>query len=170
MRATKIEFYGNRLIFTVADEIEAANTYVELVNAGDLEVTVKKLQKKRSLDANAYLWALLGKLAEKLETTSEELYLHYVSHYGIYKDFMLTDEEAKTFSHLWSKQGLGWPVEKLDFATEGDRVIYRAYYGSSVYTVKQMQRLIQAVVDDCKEQGIETISPLQLKIMLEAPK
>ena len=165
MRATKIELLGNRLILTMADEMEAANTFLELRSVGDLEVTIKKFHKRRSLDANAYMWKLLGELAKKLETTSEELYRHYVSQYGIYKDFLLTESEAKTMIALWEKQGLGWPVEKLDFATNGDRVIYRAYYGTSVYTSKQLSRILDAVSEDAKEAGIETMTPNQLEIL-----
>jgi hypothetical protein len=145
---------------------EVAQIYNELREA-DIEVTVKKYRAKRSLDANAYTWQLLGQLAEKLETTSVELYLHYVRHYGIYRDFLWTEDEARTLSHVWTKQGIGWPIEKLDFAADGDRVIYRAYYGSSVYNTKQMSRLIDAVVSDCKEQGIETLTPAQLEGLKE---
>lgn len=167
MKATKIELLGNRLILTMADEMEAANAVFELKNQGELEVTIKKYRKKRSLDANSYLWQLLGELAEKMDTTSEELYQHYVRHYGIYRDFLLTDKEAKSFITVWEKQGLGWPVEKLDFAADGDRVIYRAYCGSSVYSTKQMNRLIDAVVVDAKEAGIEVMTPNQLAIIKE---
>lgn len=165
MKATKIELFGKRLILTIEDEMEAANTFMEFSKEEVLDVTIKKYRKKRSLDANAYMWQLLGELATKLETTSEELYKHYVSQYGIYKDFLLTESEAKTVIAIWEKQGLGWPVEKLDFAADGDRVIYRAYYGSSVYNTKQMSRLIDAVVEDAKEAGIETMTPTQLAIV-----
>lgn len=140
----------------------------ELADAGDLEFTVKKFRKKRSLDANAYLWQLIGKLAEKLGLTSVEVYMRYVRHCGIYKDFMFTEEEATTFVHVWTNMGIGWQIEKLDFAADGDRTIYRAYYGSSVYNTKQMSRLINAVVDDCKEQGIETMTPAQLSGLYES--
>ena len=118
------------------------------------DLTIKEHRKKRSLDANAYMWQLLGELAPKLETTSEELYKHYVGQYGIFKDFLLTDEEGKTFIAVWEKQGLGWPVERLDFAADGDRIIYRAYYGTSVYTSTEISRVIDAIVTDAKEAGI----------------
>ena len=68
---------------TSANEI--ARVYDELREAGDLEFTVKKYRAKRSLDANAYMWQLIGQLAEKLNTTSAELYLNYVRYYGIYR-------------------------------------------------------------------------------------
>lgn len=129
------------------------------------DIEIKEHREKRSLDANAYLWVLLDKLADVLETTKEELYLGYVKQYGIYRDFTLAEEAAKTFRHAWEMLGVAWPTEQVDY--DGDRVVIRAYYGSSQYNSKQMSRLINAVVEDCKEQGIETMTPLELARMME---
>ena len=37
------------------------------------------------------------------------------------------------------------------------------YYGSSFYSVEEMAHLIDLVVQDCKELGIETIPPEELE-------
>ena len=50
----------------------------------------------------------------------------------------------------------------MDFAPDGERVIVRAYYGSSQYNTKQMSRLIDMVVEGAKELGIETLTPEEL--------
>lgn len=42
----------------------------------------------------------------------------------------------------------------------------QVFYGSSVYTRGEMARLIDAVVADCKEQGIDTRTPEELAKML----
>lgn len=36
------------------------------------------------------------------------------------------------------------------------------WYGSSTYDTEQMARLIDRVVEDCREAGIETMTPQQL--------
>ena len=41
------------------------------------------------------------------------------------------------------------------------------YYGSSTYDTAQMSRLINLAVQDCKEQGIETMTPQELAAMME---
>lgn len=122
----------------------------------ELEVTIKKFRKKRSLDANSYMWVLLDKLAAALRTTKEELYIGYIRQYGMYKYFTLTEDEAKTFKVVWEAFGTGWPTEQADYAPDGEHVVIRAYYGSSRYDTKRMSRLIDAIVQDCKELGIET--------------
>lgn len=42
-----------------------------------------------------------------------------------------------------------------------------SYYGSSVYEPAQMSRLIDLVVHDCKEFGIETLTPSELARLKE---
>ena len=40
------------------------------------------------------------------------------------------------------------------------------YYGSSTYNTEQMSRLINLVVEDCKAQGVETMTPDEINRML----
>ena len=86
---------------------------------------------------------------------------------GPHKDFTLTQGEAKTFRVAWERLGTGWPTEQVDFDRDGDRVVIRAYYGSSTYNSKQMSRLIDSIVEDAKEIGIETLPPEKLAAMKE---
>lgn len=131
------------------------------------DVEIKEHREKRSLDANAFCWTLLEKLADALRSTKEEIYLQKVREVGPYKDFTLTQDEAKTFRVAWERLGTGWPTEQVDFDKDGDRVVIRAYYGSSTYNTKQMSRLIDSIVEDCKALGIETLTPEQLAAMEE---
>lgn len=128
---------------------------------------LREYREKRSLDANGYLWALLDKLADVLHSKKEELYLLKVRECGIYKDFHLTEDEYKTFRVAWESMGTGWPTEQVDYTPDGERLVIRAYYGSSQYNTKQMSRLIDSVVEDCKSVGVETLSPEKLALLKE---
>ena len=103
---------------------------------------IKEHREKRSLDANSYCWVLLDKLADALRSTKEELYLQKVREVGPFKDFCLTEDEAKTFRVAWEKLGTGWPTEIVDYDRAGDRQVVTAYYGSSTYNTKRMSRLM----------------------------
>lgn len=46
-----------------------------------LEITVKEARKHRSLDQNAYLWALLGEIARVIGTSNREVYLAILEAY-----------------------------------------------------------------------------------------
>lgn len=152
--------------YWVAVKCERAKTLVEsLDHSKTYDVEFKRHRKKRSLDANAYAWVLLDKLAAALSQKKEDLYVEYIKYVGVFKDFSLTEEEAKTFRTAWSMLGTGWPTEQVDYTPDGDRVLIRAYYGSSTYNTKQMTRLIDAIVEDCKELDIETLTPQELDAM-----
>lgn len=131
----------------------------------DLEI--KQHRDKRSLEANRYMWALLDELASALHMTKKDLYIQKVREVGVFKDFHLTEDEAKTFRVAWEKLGDGWPTEQVDFTPDGERLVIRAYYGSSTYNTKQMSRLLDSVVEECKAQDIETLSERELSLMKE---
>lgn len=136
------------------------------LHGGDVRVEIKKWRERRSKDANSYMWVLLDKLADALGRDKNDLYLEYIRKYGMFKDFTLTQDEAGTFRYAWHELGTGWPTEQVDYAPDGDHVVIRAYYGSSTYNTKRMSRLIDAIVTDCKEQGIETMTPEELASMM----
>lgn len=131
----------------------------------DLEV--KEHREKRSLDANAYAWVLMDKLAAAIGSDKGDIYRKKVREIGPFKDFTLTKDEARTFRVAWEKIGEAWPTEQVDYAPDGERVVIRAYYGSSTYNTKQMSRLIDSIVDDCKAVGVETLTPDKLALLKE---
>lgn len=131
------------------------------------DVEIKQHRERRSNDANRYMWALLDKLSDVLHTTKDELYLQKVRECGVYKDFHLTEDEYRTFKVAWENMGTGWPTEQVDYTQDGERLVIRAYYGSSRYNTKQMSRLLDSVVEDCKEQDIETLSERELSLLKE---
>ena len=78
-----------------------------------------------------------------------------------------TEDEANTFRVAWELLGTGWPTEQVGYDKDGDRLVIRAYYGSSRYNTRQMSRLIDSIVQDCKDLGIETLPPEKLAAMKE---
>lgn len=130
-------------------------------------VEIKEYRERRSLDANAYMWKLLDEMAAVLGREKEDLYLEYIRKYGLFKDFTLTEDEAKTFQVAWPRLGTGWPTEQVDFSPDGENVVIRAYYGSSQYNTKQMSRLIDKVVEGAKDLGIETMTERELSLLKE---
>lgn len=134
----------------------------------ELTVSVKKFRKARSLNANAYAWVLLDKLAEKTHTAKESLYKSYVRNIGGNNDRMLMkDEAAGRFCIAWQSYGLGWITDVMPSGAKGMSIV-TAYYGSSTYDTEQMSRLIDLIVQDCRSVGIETKDPNDIQSMLEA--
>ena len=43
---------------------------------------IKKHHPKRTLNSNSYCWALIGKIADELRTSKDEVYLEMLERYG----------------------------------------------------------------------------------------
>ena len=126
------------------------------------EYDIEPHKEKRSLSANAYAWVLFDKLADKLHSTKEEVYRQTISLVGVFDVIKIENPEAlKRFKRIWRSNGEGWLTKTLDEKT------VLAYYGSSTYDTKQMARLIDYAVDECKAQGIETKPQWEIDAMLK---
>lgn len=154
----KITFvFNNREVLQQAEELQDKKLIVE----------AKKWYKKRSLTANAYLWLLIGKLAEKLNMSNTEVYRKHIREAGEYTTLVIDSEEAmQEFERIWQSNGLGWFCEKS--IDQYGQVVLLAYNGSSTYNSKQMARLIDSVVEECKLQRIETKTPQELESLIKS--
>lgn len=141
----------------------------ELKNEDKLNIELKKYRKHRSLDANAYFWKLLTELCELVELDTVEEYKRRVKELGIFRQFKIEKDNIKTFEKMWTTQGIAWFCEIADTTYIGNTEfkIINAYYGSSSYNSKQMARLIDGLVQDCKEYGIETKSQAEIDSLLK---
>ncbi len=166
---------GNlELIFPVTSESKyAARQLVQSMKVSNKEeftLTVDYKKKHRSLDANAYLWVLLGKLSEKMRIPPEEIYRNLIRDVGGNYDVVcVTEKAADALESHWSANGLGWVTERFESKIPGC-VNMRLFYGSSQYDTQQMSRLIDLVVAECKAQDIETQTPEQIAILINSTK
>lgn len=145
----------------------ARNTCEEMEIGKVYEVIVEPRRNKRSLDANAYCWVLLGKLAEKLSTPKTEVYRQYIKEIGNNCEIVcVLEKAADKLIEGWNRNGVGWIADKLPSKLDGCINVV-LYYGSSTYDTAQMSRLIDLIVQDCKTQGIETLTPFELDAMKE---
>lgn len=136
----------------------------------DVEVTIKRHRKKRSLDANAYAWVLMDKLAAAVGRPKMEIYKDAVLEVGGNTDIVCVQNRAvDKLRESWSKNGAGWLTETMPSKIEGCTNVI-LYYGSSSFDTAQMSRLIDNLVQDCIAVGIETMPPDKLNALLEGWK
>lgn len=158
--------------FEMNEKQSALNMVDALKSAEKLTIKVGKFREKRSLNANAYLWVLCTKIADKLSDdgiphTKEEIYQKAIKARGIRREQgELPIDFAKTSRTAWEMLGTGWITEQVDFEPDGERVIVRYYYGSSTYNTKQMSRIIDWLVVECQQLGIETKSQEEINSLL----
>lgn len=142
----------------------------EIENVPLLDIEAKKHRNKRSLDANAYCWTLLGKLSEKMNIKPADIYKMEIKDIGVYEVLPIKDAAVEKFVQAWQKNGIGWICEVIGKSKIEGYTNIKAYYGSSTYDTKEMSRLIDSIVYDCKMQGIETATPEELARLKEAWK
>jgi len=133
----------------------------------DIDVTVKKHRQRRSLDANAYAWVLIDKLAARMGITKTEAYQQAVRNVGGNSDIVcIRDKAVAKLREGWEKNGVGWVTDTFPSKLAGCTNVI-LYYGSSTFDTEQMSRMIDNIVQDCKALGIETMPPDKLAAMLE---
>jgi hypothetical protein len=131
------------------------------------DAELKEHKERRSLDANAYAWVLMDKLAAKTGIAKTDVYRSFIREIGGNNDVVCVMEPAvDKLRTNWSKNGVGWVTDVGPSKIAGCKTV-TLYYGSSTYDTKQMARLIDLIVQDCKEQGIETLTPFELDALKE---
>lgn len=132
-----------------------------------MDAELKEHREKRSLDANAYAWVLIGKLAEATGIDKTEIYRNAIRDIGgNYETVCARAQAADAMIKLWTGRGLGWQAEQFPSKIAGC-VNLNLYYGSSEYDTRQMARLIDNIVQDCKACGVETLTPDKLALLVD---
>lgn len=131
----------------------------------ELTVQVKEYRQKRSLSQNAYMWVLLDEIAKAVNRSKEDIYKELVKDYGVFEILPLKDDAVNRFNHNWSKNGLGWFTEIIGQSKLKGYTNLIAYYGSSTYDTQEMNRLLDAVVNECQELGIQTMTLSEIMLL-----
>jgi hypothetical protein len=120
-----------------------------------IEISKNYKFKKRSKSQNAYLWELIGKLADVLRIGKDELYIHLLEEYG-------QGDYIKIKSNVNPKNYFKYYKE---VGKDNDCTFYKVYRGSSEYDSKEMSILIDGLIQECREQNIDTLTPEEIAKM-----
>ena len=155
---------GSELILTTKD----APRFLYHFKPGEYEI--RKATKKRSPDANAYMWVLIGKIAAAVGIPADEVYRRAIRDAGEFTPLPIRADALDEFARIWAAKGTGWFVDILDDSKLPGYKLVRAYNGSSTYDTRQMSRLIDYVVQDAKALDIETLTERELSLLKEGWK
>lgn len=161
-----------KLAITIESSETNADEVTALSQVDKLDVEIKRHREKRSLDANAYYWLLVGKIRNVTGDSNNRIHNMMLNSYGELDrmpdgsliPFCIRDDiDYLEFLYPHLK-----PTQKT--LSKGDK-LYRWYYqikGSSEYNTAEMSHLIDGVVSECKEMGIETLPSEELERMMVA--
>lgn len=122
-----------------------------------LEITISKPREKRSVSANAFMWALADKIAKTLSKDGAyfsrvDIYREAVRDAGPFTTVLVANDAADTLKAQWSAQGVGWLADTV--AEDGANQTINLYAGSSSYNTEEMARLISCLLAWCDDIGI----------------
>ena len=160
--------YGCGTRITIETDEPVAKQLDFLMKQDKLRIKVVKYRKKRSIDANNYMWQLLSEMAPLLHTTKEELYLEELRKYGTFMYLPGTDEDMERLKSLFRIViNRGDTVLTTPSGKEMQLHQLQCYKGSSLYNTLEMSRLIDGVVQDAQDLGIDTATPDEILEMKE---
>lgn len=133
----------------------------ELIKLGDIEVDVeiKRHRERRSLDANAYAWLLISKIAEAVTPplSKEDVYMAMLRRYGQSQKLCVLSEAVSDLRRAYKYVDV-----EHESVLHGANVTYlRAYIGTSEYDTREMSRFLDGVIEEARQLGIDTDTPTQ---------
>lgn len=132
----------------------------------DKKFEIKEHRNKRSLNANAYCWALIGEIADNMRMSKEDVYLNMLRDYGQSEIISVrSDINISGYFKYYEEAGTG-TVNGKEFTH------YKVYKGSSEYDTREMSIFIDGVIQEAQALGIQTLTPTQIAELksLEATK
>ena len=117
-----------------------------------LDVTVAKHRGKRSVDANALLWKCLGDIAAALRTDKWDVYLQMLKRYGKYTYICVKPSVVAAVKSQWRESEVIGDIK----INGSDAVQMLCYFGSSTYNTQEFSVLLDGVISEMEEMGLET--------------
>ena len=160
-----IDFKTGRLNLIFAPNEDARGLYEELKDCDKLSLKISKYRAKRSLNANALLWACIGDIAKVMNPPADkwDIYLLMLNRYGKYTYIVVKPNMVESVKKVWRECEV---VGDIDMHGEKG-VQMLCYFGSSTYDTKEMSVLIDGVVSEMKEMGLQPPVSKDMKRSLE---
>lgn len=109
-------------------------------------------KEKRSRSANGLFWHCCGQIAQALMVDKWEVYLQMLKRYGQFTYICVKPTAVEGVKKQWRE------CEEIGHVNINgqDSVQMLCYFGSSTYNSKEFSVLLDGVVSEMKEMGLET--------------
>ena len=151
---------GIPLVTLEMNERKTALDMVDTLREYDkLAVKIDRYKAKRSLNANAYAWLLIGKIGNSTRASKEEVYFRMLKDYG-------QSDLVSVLAHIPVEHYFKYYEEAGESTLNGKLFKhYRVYKGSSEFDTREMSIFIDGIVSEAKNLGIETMTPNEIAKM-----
>ena len=133
----------------------------------DVTIEIKPFRKQRSLDANAFAWALIEKLAAKMNRKKTDIYLEELKDLpGISGEVEVDSNFADAYMDAWRRGHIGRDARVIWMDLDSGKTTVQVRLGSSDLDTEQMSRFISILIQDCEALGIPTLQGDEVNKML----
>ena len=156
---------GNALLMITIPK-EQSNLYDKIRGFEDDKpkvLSIDYVKEKRTLTSNGYLWAIINKMARKLNTTDDEVYIELLKRYGV-KDFIAAPETS--IEILKRVYKIVEPIKDCTINSTKAKT-FKLIRGSSQYDKREFSQFLDGVLSDAKELGIETMSEQEIQSLID---
>lgn len=116
-------------------------------------------REKRSLNANALLWKCLGDIAGALHSDKWTVYLQMLKRYGTYTYICVKPKAVEAVKKQWRES-----EEIGTINIDGEEAVQMlCYFGSSTMNSKEFSILLDGVISEMKEMGLDTPADRELE-------
>lgn len=137
---------------------------IEKLKDERISIEIKKYRKKRSLDANGLLWACIGDIAKAINADKWDVYLTMLKRYGVYTYGVFKESKIEQVKKMWRETEVVGEVN-----VNGEKGIQMLlYFGSSTYDTAEFSRLLDGVISEMKEMGLQVPASKETQALLEA--
>lgn len=150
-------YEGGKLVLTIAKPDFSAKRFIYDFRPGEYEI--KKVRKKRSLDANAYAWKLITEIGNALRMDKESVYFDMLKSYGQGVMLTMSSDISPVGVFKYYKE-VGQRLVKGDWYTD-----YVVYKGSSEFSTHEMSIFLDGIISEAKNLDIEHLTPEEISRM-----
>lgn len=117
---------------------------------------IKEYKEKRNKKQNKKYWKLLGELSLKTKIGIEELHFEMLKSYSPRYEILVPNES--------SVRGIEYYEKKSKIVKNGKEFyVYHVYTPSHELNTAEFAILLKGLCEECRQQGIETLSPEELE-------
>ncbi len=158
-----------QITFTV-NEHSAISAVNNLQSCEKLVVKANKYTEKKEYDirsdrANRLLWACLSDIAKSMNPPADkwDIYLLMLKRYGKFTYICVKPNVVDAVKAQWRECEVIGEVN-----INGQKAVQMlCYFGSSTYDTKEFSRLLEGVISEMQEMGLETPASAEMQRVLE---
>lgn len=162
LKGIQKDFATNNYIVSFEME-EGALAEADSISNKDLTITAEAYKDIRSGQANKLLWDCIGKLAKFQNKDKWQVYLDSLRKYGQYTYTCIKPEAVEAFKANWRE------CEEIgELEINGKKAVQLlCYFGSSTYNTKEFAQLLDGVIEDLKDAGLDAPHSKELERAFE---